>query len=272
MSNSPELINILGIDQRIQKLMYKEVSVPSYLLDYNSVDEHWYPHPPCLVPLFLGQGASYKGVVKHFFCDREVTYVEYSLENGYISEIARNADQFITLMVLKMLITKDELTDEIISFCKQLDYTAYEAADQFVIDHGDDPAEFRHLPYFGKTLPFKYVKELSDYDGDFPSSIHILNTPAIVQNSSKYEIAADEKLKQTDNLPAWLTDGNDKKTLFYAYLANDQFKEAWFSLNSKGWSAEDTAEALTALKNKSDDEGLALVADNWIERWRRKLK
>jgi hypothetical protein len=271
MSHSPELMNMLGIDQRIQKLMNKEVGIPAYLDDLNPVEEHWYPYPPCLVPLFLGHGASYKGVVKHFFCDRKVTYVEYFLENGYISEIARNADQLITLMVLRMLITKDEITNDIIHFCDRLGYTDYEAVDQFMVDYGDDPNEFKHLPHFGNALPYKYLGDLYDYNGDFPSSINILNTAAIIQNASIYEIAPIERLKEINNLPAWLINGNDKKPLFYEYLANNQFKEAWFTLNSKGWALEDTADALTELKNKSGDKDLALLADNWVEGWKKSL-
>jgi hypothetical protein len=267
-----KLIRMPEIDYRIQKLINKEVKIPTYLDDFNSIKDYWYPHPPCLIPLFLGYGAAYKGLVKHFFCERKTTYVEYTLEHGYMAEIARNADQLITLMVLRMIITKDGLTNDIIDFCKQLDYHEYETVDQFTVDYGDDPKDFEHLPYFNISKPFKYLRNLAEYDGDYPSSIYILNTPDIVQNSSLYEIAVDDKIKDIGNLSPWLINNGDKNAMFYQYLEKNQFKEAWFTLNSKGWAAEDLAIALRELKNKSGNTELASVADHWIQRWEKSLQ
>jgi len=264
-----EIITRLNIDSRIQKLMNKEVKIPAYLDDFNSLSDYWYPHPPCLIPLFLGFGASYKGVINHFFCNRKNTYVEYFLEHGHISEIAINADQFITLMVLRMIITKDELTEEIISFCKQLDYKEYEEVEQFVFDYGDDPEEFNNLVFFEQSRPFKYLKSLNDYNGDFPSSIYILNNSEIIQKSSVFEIAVTEKLSELQDLPPWLKNNTDKKALFNEYISNNQLKEAWFSLNAKGWLLKDVADALEKLKVQAKDDLFNLVADNWINGWRR---
>jgi hypothetical protein len=269
MNNIDQLVKHLNIDNRIQRLMGKQVKIPAYLDDFNSTADHWYPHPPCFVPLFLGYGASYRGVVHHFFCDRKDTYVEYFLEHGYISEIARNADQFITLMVLRMIITKDELTDEIISFCEQLDYHHYKEVEQFVFDYGDDPNEFDKLVFFDTNQPFKYLKGLNNYTGDFPSSVHILNSNEIIRNASIFEIAVDEKLSEVPDLPSWLINHKDKKALFESCINNNQYKEAWFTLNAKGWLLKDAAEALANLAAKANNELLSLVADHWISDWQR---
>jgi hypothetical protein len=269
MENFDLLAKRLAIDSRIQKLMNKGVKIPAYLDDFNSLDRHWYPHPPCLIPLFLGYGASYKGIVNHFFCDRKPTFAEYLLEHGYIAEIARNSDQFITLMVLKMIITKDELTDEIISFCKQLDYHHYTAVEEFVFDYGDDPKEFDKLVFFDNNRPFKYLKSLSAYNGDFPSSIHILNSHEMVRNASIFEIAVDEQLSEVPNLPPWLIKDNDKKALFDTFVNDNKLKEAWFTLNANGWLLRDVVEALQKLKDKANNDLFTLVADNWIFDWKR---
>ncbi|WP_345949724.1 hypothetical protein ABDD95_23020 [Mucilaginibacter sp. PAMB04274] len=258
---------MLTIDSRIQKLITKEIELPAYLDGFNAIDGHWYPHPPCLVPLFLGHGASYKGIVKHFFCDRKETYAEYILEHGHLSEIARDTDQFITSIVLQMIMTKDGLTHDIVRFCEQVDYKYALEVDEFTVEYGDDPKEFGHLPYFDQNMPFKYLRTLSEYNGDFPSSIYTLNSPDIIQNSSLYEIADEGMLSTIMDLPTWLLSTGDKNAQFYDYLNRGQFKEAWFTLNSKGWELKDLAVALNELKKKSVNRELEQLADDWISKW-----
>ena len=236
--------------------------------DSNPVEHYWYPHPPCLIPLFVGHGASYKGLIQHFFCERKQTFAEYFLEHGFVSEIARNADQFITLMVLKMILTKDGLTTDILDFCKQVNYTQYEALDEFTLEYGDNPEKFNHLPFFTRHLPFKYLKDLLDYYGDFPSSIYILNHESIVKQASIFEIAPRAKLSEVENLPVWLSsfEGNQEK--FYKFLELGQFKEAWFMLNTPGWLLKDLAQSLLELADKAGEPALTLVAENWIFGWK----
>ena len=258
----------LNIDKRIIKLVRKEIFLPNYIDDLKPTTDYWYPHPPCLVPLFLGHGASYKGVVKHFFCDRESPFVEYFLEDGYISEIARNADQFITLLVLRMIIIKDSLTSDIIDFCKKIDYAQYDDIDQFTLDYGDEPQEFKNLVFFNTERPFKYIKELNDYNGDFPSSLSILNKNFYLKSAAYAEIAATEKLAEIEDLPPWLIESKNKKDLFDLYFTKNQLKEAWLTLNSKNWLLKDVADCLEKLRSKTNDDLFTLIADNWIDGWK----
>ncbi len=65
----------------------------------------------------------------------------------------------------------------------------------------------------------------------------------------------------------WLESKNNKKELFELFITKNQLKEAWFTLNSKGWLLTDVAKSLKILKNKSNDPLLQLVADNWINNW-----
>jgi hypothetical protein len=249
--------------------MSKKVLLPHYIDDYNSTSDYWYPHPPCLIPLFVGHGASYKGVVKHFFCERESTFVEYFSENGYLSEIARNADQFLTLIVLKMILTKDGLTDEIIKFCDAIDFREYNAVDKFTLEYGDDPKDFDHLVFFKNRMPFKFIKDLDEYDGDFPSSIYILNNDTYLRSSSYVEIAPVEKLLEVEHLSPWLKQSEDKKDLFDFYIRNGNLKEAWLTLNSKNLLLKDVAEGLKKLSLKANDESFSIVANHWIAGWKK---
>lgn len=255
------------IDADLKKIINHEVKIP-YQDDYNNLSEYWYPHPPCLIPLFLGYGASYKGVVQHFFCNRKNTFGEYFLEQGFISEIARDSKQWITLMVLKMIMVKEGLNDEIINFCKEVNYIDYEEVDEFTLDYGDDPSEFKNLIYVKDNTPSRYLKDISEYNGDFPSTLSAINSLQI-QSASAFEIAVPEKLDQIPDVPLWLNNTTDKQKLFEDYLSKDMLKEAWFTLNSKGWKLNDVAAGLEELAIKTEDELFHLVTKNWLNGFRK---
>jgi len=250
------------IDANMKEIINHKVKIP-YLDDYNNLSAYWYPHPPCLIPLFLGYGASYKGVIQHFFCNRKNTFGAYFPEQGFITEIARNSKQWITLIVLKMLMIKEGLDDEIINFCKAVNYTDYEELDEFTLEYGDDPNEFKHLIYLKDNIPSIYLKEISQYTGDFPSTLSAINTRQI-KNAGALEIAVPEQLVQTIDLPLWLKSDVDKQQLFNDYISKDMLKEAWFTLNSKGWKLNDLSSALEELASKTDDRLFHLVTKNWV--------
>jgi hypothetical protein len=255
------------IDSSVKKLIKHEIKIP-YLDHYNSLSDYWYPHPPCFIPLFLGYGASYKGLIHHFFCDRKDTFAEYSIENGFITEIARSSKQWITLIVLEMIMLKEGLNKDIINFCQQIVYSDYEAVDEFTLDYGDDPKEFKNLVHLQENTPSKYTLDVSEYNGDFPSTLSAIN-PAQIENGSIFEIAVPEKLGEINNLPLWLNNAEDKPTLFDDYLNKNMLKEAWFTLNSKGWKLKDVATALEGLVLKTDNELFHIVAKNWINQWKK---
>ena len=250
------------IDENLKRLIFREVKIP-LVDDYNSINNYWYPHPPCLMPLFLGYGSSYKGVVNHFFCNRKNTFVEYNLENSYITEIARTSKQWITLLILNMITINDGVSDEIINFCSQVNFNQLKEVDQYSIDYGDDPNNFDKLINLNIDTPAKYIKEIVNYTGDFPSTLSTLTT-LNVQDSSLFEIVEKEDLKDIDNLPIWLDINTNKVENFNQFISNDQLKEAWFTLNSKGWLLKDVAVGLKIMKEKTDNELFHLIAENWI--------
>lgn len=265
MNNIEKITDHLSLDIHLKELVLNKISIP-VVDDYNFVKDYWYAHPPSLIPLFLGYGASYKGILHHFFTDRKNTFVEYYLEHGYISEIARNPKQFLTLLLLKMIIIEDELTDRIVDFSKNIGYNNLNEVDNFVLEYGDDPKDFDKLIFFDNNPPFKYLKDISKYDGDYPCSLNILNNLQL-QNTSSFEVSNMEFLKPFKNIPQWLNPTNNKKDLFDNYLEEGSLKEAWFTLNSEGWLLKDVANALEIFKSKTDDHLFHLVADNWINGW-----
>ncbi|WP_132535463.1 hypothetical protein [Pedobacter psychrotolerans] len=254
------------LTQKIKQVISGEIQIPYNRGEYNSVNDYWYPHPPALFPLFLGSGAFYYGIINHFFINRQKTFVEYSLETGYISERYRNSDQFLTKLLLEMIMLKEEITDEIVDFAEKIDYKNVSDIYAFAEKYGDNPEEFKHLIFFESDLPLFYAKSLEEYKGDYPSSSKILNVKQI-HNSCSFEIADPSHLKEIQNLPKWLIGENPQKELFDELLKQNDIKGAWLTLNSKGWQLEDVAIALAKLKFKTNDKLFHLVADNWIDGW-----
>ncbi|WDF54382.1 hypothetical protein [Mucilaginibacter sp. KACC 22063] len=263
-----KLLNLLNFDDAFQNLVRGEINIPYNNGEYNNLDNYWYPHPPALIPLFVGHGASYYGVLNHFFFKRSRTFVEYVLENGYFSEKQRNEKQFITKLILEQIMLKEELTAETQNFAQNCNYTNSKDVLAFAENYGDDPEQFDKLVFFKDDLPLYYCDNLEQYQGDFPSSCEIFN-PKQITNSCSFEIAAKSFLKGLVNLPLWLETGADQQKLFEGYLANDDLKSAWLTLNSTGWFLIDVAKGLEKLKLKTQDRLFHLVADNWIEGWRR---
>ena len=255
----------LGLKKSLIELSNQKIEIP-YLDTYNDPNQYWYPHPPVLIPLFIGHGASYKGIICHFFLFREKSYVEYVLEWGYMIEFARNVDQIYAQMVLDMDMVAEGLDDKILKFCDDVEFKEANEVDIFADKYGNILADYDKLFHLIKNTPLTYLKDLSSYTGDYPSSETIFNENQL-NNACSFEIADPKFLKTISNLPKWLIEGNRQKELFDELLNKNDLKGAWSTLNSKGWQLEDVAIALEKLKFKTNDKLFHLVADNWIDGW-----
>jgi len=119
-----------------------------------------------------------------------------------------------------------------------------------------------------ENIPSKYLKHISGYNGDFPATLSAINASQL-QNASIFEIADTQLLAEINNLPLWLDHKVNKEALFQNYLDQNMLKEAWLTLNAKGWKLHDAARALKEIANKTDDALFHLVANNWIQGWNR---
>lgn len=264
MNTYNNILKGLQLSKKLEKLIHGDISIP-VLDDFKNVNKYWYPHPPCLIPLFLGYGASYKGIVHHFFSRRKNTFIEYNLENGFFSEIARNENQLFTILILRMIVIQDDISDDILSFSKSIDYAELNQIDEFSIKHGDDLSYYKDLIYYNQNTPFKYIKNIDEYNGDFPSSLSVVDMNKLPKSCS-FEISKKDVLLNIET-PLWMKNDIDKKSLFENFVANNQLEEAWYTVNSTGWKLDQIAESLRVLKKKHNDEFLHLVVDNWINNW-----
>lgn len=178
-----QILSDLCIDHRLIKLVRQEIEIPYIGDGYNSANDYWYGHPPALIPLFLGQGASYIGLLNHWCVDRKRTLVEYELEWGYMLERARTADQLFMLMMFDMVMIAEEVNEKIIEFAENIGHLDPFIVDDFASKFGDNPRQIRHLISLNKDTPLTYLEELQNYTGDYPTSERILNPNAIARTS-----------------------------------------------------------------------------------------
>ena len=263
MQHLREIFQRLNLNDKLFEMANGQIDIP-YLDRFNQPDGYWYPHPPALVPVFLGYGASYYGILHHFFFDREKTFVEYSLERGYMLEYARNAEQFFAQMVLDMDMAADGLNDKILKFCEDIAFNEFKEVDDFADEYGDVMDDYDKLVHLTHDTPLSYVKSLDAYNGDYPASIKIFNTRQI-SNCCTFEVAESWYLDNIDDLPIWFKKEVPQEELFRSYLDNKDLKSAWLTLNSTGWKLKDVAEGLNILTRKTEDPLFHLIAANWVE-------
>lgn len=230
---------------------------------YKLHNEYFYPFPPALLPIFEDNGGPVlRGILRHWFVQRDTVYVEFLIEAGMFLETGRNAKQVLADMILQMDMVKEALTPEIIAFAEAVGFDNPQAIDEFAEEFGDDPAKFHKMPIFADDLPLSYAPDLSAYKGDFPSSESLLNR-AQIQKACAFEVAADYE----QDWPEWLNRKSDKKIVFAKYLSNNELDKAWLTLNSRGWTIADAIIALEQLRKHEQDPVFQLMVDNWIKGW-----
>lgn len=262
MQHLQEIFRHLNLNDNLLKMVNGDIDIP-YLDRFNNTG-YSYPHPPALVPIFLGHGAFYYGLLNHFFFKREKILVEYSLEWGYMLEYARNSDQFFAQVVLDMDMVAEGLNDKILKFCEDVEFKEFKQVDEFADSYGNITKDYNKLVHLINNTPLTYVQSLELYNGDYPSSERLFN-PAQISNCCTFEIANVSYLDKIHNLPRWFKKEIPQNELFNIYLENNDLKSAWLTLNSTGWKLKDVVEGLSILITKTDDPLFHLVATNWIE-------
>jgi len=266
MDNTIKIFEYLNIDQRIISLFKSQITIPIISDSYKIYGEKWYAHPPMLLPLFIDYSFPIlKGIIIHPFQQRQISFVNYDLEVEYMVEKARNADQFITKMILEMNMIEEEMTPEIIQFCESIEFKNYEQIDEFAEEFGDDPQHLHKLIHFETDTPLTYCKQIDEYTGDFISSEKLFREN-VIDTACSFEIA-NKKWLTGIVTPAWLNNQNKHIDLFNEYYDKDMFIEAWLTLNSYRWHPKDIASCLNKLKMKTENELFILVAENWINNW-----
>ena len=267
MNKLVDIYKSLEVDERIIKIYQSEITPPDFEFRWKPAVDFFYPFPPFFVPLFVDNGEpGYYGIVNHFFVDRRQTFAFFSLEAGFVWEEARLVEQYFADLMISMISSEEEITEDILKFTEQIDYNPTDELWNFLTSdnyNGSSLESYHNLNIFSKKIPFTYAVNEKEYDGDFPTSRVGINTNSI-KNACEYEINKNIDVRKYFGECPWLDENSNKKTLFDQYFKQNDLGRAWLTLNSSGWLLDDVVEGLEKLKTKSADDLFYLVADNWI--------
>lgn len=231
-----------------------------------SAPADWYGFPPALIPLWsTGSRPTYTGVWKHWFTDRETSYVKMYVGSGRLTvEIARTAEQLMSLIAMTSISERDGIEADLIAFATEVGIPNLTQIDAVSLESGDEAQGLIAIDQFRENTPLESVGAIADYTGSFPSGY--FHAYPWWENACSFELSDETNAAWPDDLPRppWLVDSVDKAALFRAYLGNGNLKNAWLTLNSTGWTIADARAAITDLGAHAQDSQFTLLVEAWL--------
>jgi len=254
-----------GDAQAIDRLASGAVDLRRYLLE-PAFGVPRVAAPPALTPLLKGFGSAYLGLWRHpIVPGRSVSYVEYVWETSRAREIARTAEQLVAWIFVHVLETVDDRRSD--PRWNELEQAAAALGLTDLAQFYDATLEgtdaLLALPAF-KARPPRDVASAphAGYDGEFPRA----DDPSSVADAAGCEVPVDASpdwLAAARRVAPWLGPGSPV-SVFSDRLAAGDAAGSWLALNSPGWPTEPVEHALERLTEASHDEGLRLLADDWL--------
>ena len=259
-----EIINYTNIKEPFKRVIFREIKIPIVSSSYDAVDKNYFRYPPMLVPLFADYDLpDIIGIAMHPFSSRQSSFVRFNLAEGYFREIALNSTQLETQMILKMIMIEEEITEDISNFCNEIRFQDLEKVDLFSDQYGDNYIHFDKLVNFQNNCPLHYCQTLENYNGNFLSSDKLINLKAI-DDSSTFELSDKIFLEENTSYPIWFKNDN-LISIFYKFLDQKKFREAWLCLNSGTWTKKDLSKGLLDLKDNTTDVLFNLLCYYWLD-------
>jgi hypothetical protein len=226
----------------------------------------WYGFPPALIPIWSdGSRPTYIGYWKHWFVDREPTFVTMYVGSDRMTvEIARTPEQLMAVLAMMSMSLEEGVTPELEQFAKAVGLDCLGALDAQSLKSGDDPKGFANVEPFKTLTPLASVADgVTRYTGNFPNPS--APVPDWWESSCYFEVVDEHvPVPKGVELPAWFDPEREKKPLFEAYMQAGRLDCAWLTLNSTGWSIADARQALVALQARAGDERFDKVVDYWL--------
>ncbi|SEC57026.1 hypothetical protein SAMN04489761_3354 [Tenacibaculum sp. MAR_2009_124] len=264
MKLTTKILEYLKIDKRLILLYKKEIDIPIVDDSFEPFTDEWFEHPPMLVPLFVDYDLPLlNGLIVYPFSEKKNSLGSFYLESDQIIEKARTIDQFVTSMIVEMIVAAGGMQPEIEEFCENLGYNKRKEVNDFVEKYGNIPKYFGELIFFTNELPLYYCKDIESYKGDYLSSKGLLNF-SVLEKSNPYELYDQSLLSNLDDIPKWLDGSYDSKVLFNSYMEIGDLEKAWYVLNSKDLDVQDIAKGLMKMKSVTENRIFNLIADNWL--------
>ena len=228
-----------------------EIVVP--LEYYEKAD--WVGYPPALLPILTdGSSPNYIGLWKNWL-NGDSSFVNLSLTRAKADEVARTEKQLFAYLVITAIVAKDEVTQEILDFAERVGVSNIEELDEGTIKFGDDVREFKNISDFKLNCPLE-SSDPGEYDGYFPTE-----TNGKGNFSSSYQIE-EEDLGLYGSLPIWFRKEKAVES-FERYMKEENYMNAWLSLNSRGWLFFEAAEAITEIAKKVSVPEFSSLATEW---------
>lgn len=228
----------------------------------------WFGFPPALIPLWSdGSGPTYIGIWRHWFAEREPTYVKMYVGSGRMTvEIARTAEQLLALVAVMAISERDGVENDLINFANNVHLLNLEEIDNVTLASGDDAPGLIRIDQFKTKTPVESLSFDLPYSGCFPNA-DFKNFSSWQESSCSFEIseAILENWPANALRPIWIC--NSEKNLcelFYKLLGANDLRRAWFVLNSSGWNIRDARGALSALAKRAQDNKFCSLVDAWL--------
>lgn len=228
---------------------------------------YWYGFPPALIPLWSEpSGPSYHGYWKHWFIERELTYVRMYVEWPIALELARTPAQLFALVAIRAIVETDAVTPQVAAFAAAVGIGNLDQIDAVSLDTGDDAPGLVRLDQFAADAPLACFSDPASYGGSFPLSTQPPGADALAR-TSQFELDADVLAGWLGDAgcPPWLsTRPQSRLALCRSYLAQGAFGLAWLTINARGWSIADARTAVAELAAAAGDPRFEVLASAWL--------
>ncbi|UOD28976.1 hypothetical protein INH39_26635 [Massilia violaceinigra] len=229
---------------------------------------YWYGFPPALIPLWSEpSGPLYYGCWKHWFIDREPTFVKAYVECPWtMLEVARTPAQLFALAAISAIVDGDAVTPQVEAFARKVGIDNLAQIDSVSLDTGDDAAGLVRLDQFAAAVPLACCPDPSAYGGSFPLSTQPPPAHALARTCQfELDIDALSGWLADPACPPWLaTRAQSKLALCRGYIAQGAFALAWLSINARGWSIGEARSAVAELAAAAADPQFDLLASAWL--------
>jgi len=130
----------------------------------------WYGFPPALIPIWSdGSRPTYIGAWKHWFMDREPTYIKMHVGAGRMTiEIARTVEQLFALVAMMSISERDGIESDLAIFAKVVGLQNLDQINAVSLVSGDDARGLAMIDQFKNKTPLESARAVGDYSGEFP--------------------------------------------------------------------------------------------------------
>ncbi|NHZ89671.1 hypothetical protein F2P45_11705 [Massilia sp. CCM 8733] len=207
MNQYARVYELLAWPDALRRCAAGEIALPIGLAE---APAYWYGFPPALIPLWSEpSGPVYYGCWKHWFIEREPTFVKAYVECPWTTrEVARTPAQLFALAAISAIVDGDAVTPQVEAFARAVGIDNLGQLDSVSLDSGDDAAGLVRLDQFAADVPLACCGDPSAYGGSFPLSTQPPPVDAFARTSQfELDIDALSGWLADPECPPWLTRG-----------------------------------------------------------------